>query len=150
MTVNPNTGKRERILVDLATLYPTPDVQGSELSFEEIWARNRGWLDHSWEESSADENAPFDENSPDAFAAGHGAGVDALSKGVSEKLVIHRDPEPAMYDENGAVQQAPRGGKPKKIRRMEVNETQTSKPPIKCLSLGVNASLMRPYSQGKA
>ena len=127
MTVNPNTGKRERIHVDLATLYPTPDVQGSELSFEEIWARNRGWLDHSWEEeASADENMQLDENSPEVFAAGRGARVDAISKGVSGKLVIHRDADPAMYDENGAVQQAPRGGKPKKIRRMEVNATQTS------------------------
>lgn len=128
MTVNPNTGKRERIHVDLATLYPTPDVQGSELSFEEVWAKNRGWLDHSWEdEPSTDENMPLDENSPHAFAAAHSARVDALGKGVAEKLVIHRDPDPAMYDENGAVQQAPKAGKSKKVRRMEVNETQTSK-----------------------
>lgn len=127
MTVNPNTGKRERIYVDLATLYPTPDVQGSELSFEEVWAKNRGWLDHSWdEESRAEENMSLDENSPHAFAAAHSARVDALGKGVEQKLVIHQDPDPAMYDENGAIQQAPRGSKPKKIRRMEVNETQTS------------------------
>lgn len=134
MTVNPNTGKKERIHVDLATLYPTPDVQGSELSFEEVWAKNRGWLDHSWDkEPGADENMPFDENSPEAFTAGHDARVDAISKGVSQRLVIHRDPDPAMYDENGAVQRAPKGGKPKKIRRMEMNETQTSKRPTSCL-----------------
>lgn len=190
--MNPNTGKRERIHVDLATLYPTPDVQGSELSFEEVWAMNKGWLNRSWdEEPSADENMPLDENSPEAFAAGRSGGVEALSEGVAEKLVIHRDPGPAMYDENGAAKEAPRvageklmihrdpepaiydengaakqapkvvgeklmihrdsgpamydengavkeapRGKPKKIRRMEVNETQTSELLNKRLILG--------------
>ncbi|SPN96972.1 related to mitotic checkpoint serine/threonine protein kinase [Cephalotrichum gorgonifer] len=181
VTVNPVTGKRERIFVDLATLYPTPEIPGSELSFEEIWARNRGWLDRprDEEESDMDESVQNDENSPLAFASsGHGAGVDtkgrgavgklaihrdpapamydensagrgATGKGVSQKLVIHRDSEndvrggasrgapqklaihqdsaPAMYDENGAVMEAPRVGKSKKMRRMEVNETQTIK-----------------------
>lgn len=126
--MNPNTGKRERIYVDLATLYPTPDVPGSELSFEEVYARNRGWLDQAWDDASnPDVNMQLDdENSPHAFADEHAASVDAMSRVVTEKLVIHRDDAPAMYDENGAVKEVPRGGKSKKIKRMEVNETQIS------------------------
>lgn len=218
--MNPNTGKRERIHVDLATLYPTPDVQGSELSFEEVWAMNKGWLNRNWdEEPSGDEDMQLDENAPEAFGAGRAEGVEALSEGVAEKLVIHRDTspamhgengavkgvpkaageklmihrdaepamydensaakparkaagdklmihrdpepamydengpprqapkvvgeklmihrdsEPAMYDENGAVKEAPKG-KPRKIRRMEVNETQTSELLYKRFNLG--------------
>ncbi|PHH53346.1 Checkpoint serine/threonine-protein kinase bub1 [Ceratocystis fimbriata CBS 114723] len=45
----------ERILVDLEVIYPQPDVRGAELSFEEVWARNRGWLDRSWEEEEGEE-----------------------------------------------------------------------------------------------
>lgn len=125
VTMNPNTGKKERIFVDLATLYPTPNEAGTELSFEEIWAMNRGWLDRSWEEESVmDENVLFDdENSPHVFG-GHASRVETMSRGV-EKLVIHRDV--GVYDENGAVMEKPRASKSKKIKVMEVNETQISK-----------------------
>ena len=110
--MNPNTGKRERIFVDLATLYPTPDVQGSELSFEEVWAMNKGWLNKDWdEEPSVDENMQFDENAPEAYEAGRAGGVEALSKGVAEKLVIHRDAGPGMHDENSAAKPKPAGEK---------------------------------------
>jgi len=55
VTVNPATGKKERVFVDLRAVYPTPDEPGTELSFEEVWARNRGWLDVEWESEEEEE-----------------------------------------------------------------------------------------------
>lgn len=40
----------ERIYVDLEMIYPEPDIPGTELSFEEVWARNRGWLSRAWDD----------------------------------------------------------------------------------------------------
>ncbi|CAI4217013.1 unnamed protein product [Parascedosporium putredinis] len=169
---------QERILVDLATLYPTPSEAGTELSFEEIWARNRGWLDCSWEdeeeeEAAGDENAPFDENSspqvmetisrdmenlvvhrdaenerpparqkmaihrdPENENRPVGAGTTKLmihrddeneNRPAKGKLMVHKDTE-AAYDENGAVKEKPRGaGKSRKLKTMEMNETQIIK-----------------------
>lgn len=119
-TVHPQTGKRERIFVDLATVYPTPEEPGTELSFEEVMAADRGWLDHSWDE----EDEVVDMNLvPEPMELGE---IEEISKSGGDKLVIHRDSP--VYDENGAVMEPPRqprGGKKKKI--MEFNETQVSK-----------------------
>lgn len=116
-TVHPQTGKRERIFVDLATLYPTPEEAGTELSFEEVMAARRGWLDHTWGDEAFDVSLiaePADVGD-----------VDRVAKDVGTKLVIHRDDIHAPLDENGApVQQSKPRGKKKKV--MEVNETQIS------------------------
>jgi checkpoint serine/threonine-protein kinase len=117
VTVHPQTGKKERIFVDLKAVYPTPEEPGTELSFEEIMAANRGWLDQSWPEEFVDENlvpepAPY---IPE---------IEQITHGVSEKLVIHRDV--GMFDENGAVKDQPQPRVSKKKKMMEVNETQIS------------------------
>jgi checkpoint serine/threonine-protein kinase len=115
--VNPANGKRERVFVDLRAIYPTPDEPGTELSFEEVWAANRGWLGRGWE----DEELPSftDENCPPS--------MDVLARGVSEKLVIHHDV--VRLDENGAPIY-PKETKPRKKKVIEINETQISKPTI--------------------
>lgn len=100
--MNPQSGKQERVFVDLAAVYPTPEEPGSELSFEEIWAANRGWLNQVWD----DEVDQIPE-------------VGEVSDQVAEKLVVH---ETVMLDENGAIK-----GKGKKMKVMEVNETQISR-----------------------
>jgi checkpoint serine/threonine-protein kinase len=125
VTVNPANGKRERVFVDLRVVYPTPDDPGTERSFEEIWAANRGWLGCEWD----DEELPSfaDENSlPD---------VKGLAHSVSQKLVIHHDV--VRLDENGAPIY-PKAAKPRKKKVIEVNETQISKP-----SPGPLSSLVR-------
>lgn len=148
VTVHPQTGKRERIFVNLSVIYPTPEEAGTELSFEEILAANRGWLDHSWDEeqfvenenSIVSERPPSDEN--DASVAGklvihqdppdRKSGKLAIHRDApgthSEKLMIHHDPPP-LVDENGVAlphTKEPRVSKKKK-KVMEVNETQISK-----------------------
>ena len=94
MIANPQNGKRERIYVNLEAVYPTPEEPGTELSFEELWAANRGWLDACWDEESLLEcqHEVADENTPP---------VEALSRKVEQKLIIHRDTVP--LDENGAI-----------------------------------------------
>ncbi|KAI1177543.1 Mad3/BUB1 homology region 1-domain-containing protein [Nemania sp. FL0916] len=117
--VNPQNGKRERVYVSLEAVYPTPEEPGTELSFEELWAANRGWLDACWDDESLDEceNQVTDENAP---------AVEIIRREVEQKLVIHRDA--GDFDENGTFQDyqaKPAKGRKKKV--MEVNETQIIK-----------------------
>lgn len=104
--MNPVSGKRERIFVDLRAVYPTPDEPGTELSFEEIWAANRGWLDREWEDEAAEAPAPItDEN---AFPG---------------RETVHHDV--VRLDENGAPIYH-RETKARRKKVIEVNETQIS------------------------
>lgn len=47
-TTNSKTGKIERVFVNLEAVYPNPDDPTGELSFEELRAQSRGWLDIDW------------------------------------------------------------------------------------------------------
>ncbi len=114
MTVNQN-GKKERVFVDLRAVYPSPDEPGTELSFEEVWAANKGWLEHLWDDEEKDSSE-----------------VDVLARNVSQKLTVHHDV--VQLDENGAPI-LPRTSRPKKKKVMEVNETPISEcscAPPKC------------------
>ncbi|KAK8089151.1 hypothetical protein PG997_004112 [Apiospora hydei] len=94
--VNPANGKREQIFVNLEAVYPTPEEPGTELSFEELWAAGRGWLDARWDEDSfadypqQEQQQPSDENAPN---------VEALTKKFATKLAVHQDV--VELDENG-------------------------------------------------
>lgn len=155
--VNPNNGKRERIFVNLEAVYPTPEEPGTELSFEELWAASRGWLDAQWDDDSEMEEAydsmPHDENEPPVVQQiTHKVEKLAIMRDDSqenqaprpkvEKLSIMRDdpqenqaPRPKVeklmiFDdsqENQAPQQQPKASKPRRKKGMEVNETQISK-----------------------
>ena len=46
--VNPRTGRRERVFVDLDAVYPDIANPGNELSFEELRAMSRGWMSKNW------------------------------------------------------------------------------------------------------
>ncbi|KAL1842378.1 hypothetical protein VTJ49DRAFT_5443 [Mycothermus thermophilus] len=109
VTVNPTTGKRERVFVDLRAVYPTPDEPGTELSFEEVWAANRGWLNHDWDDETQQPTFP-DENAP---------------PGVGQKLTVHHDV--IRLDENGAPIFPKAAKPPRKKKVFEVNETQIIK-----------------------
>ncbi|KAI6779126.1 Checkpoint serine/threonine-protein kinase-like protein [Emericellopsis cladophorae] len=114
------TGKRERIYVDLATVYPTPEEQGTELSFEEVIAARRGWLDHIWDDELPQEDTLDSEPASPTPVRG-------IVKDFGRKLVIHRDPAGAV-DENGAPMEPPRPARgTKKKKQMEYNETQIIK-----------------------
>ncbi|KAI0125720.1 Mad3/BUB1 homology region 1-domain-containing protein [Xylariales sp. AK1849] len=116
--INPASGRRERVFVNLEAVYPTPEEPGTELGFEELWAASRGWLDACWEDESEfiHDQEPADEDSPK---------VATLTQKVATKLVIHHDV--VQLDENGAIKDQPKISKPKKKKMMEVNETQIIK-----------------------
>lgn len=46
--INPRTGKIERVFVKLEAVYPNPDNPNEEMSFEELRAKARGWLQRDW------------------------------------------------------------------------------------------------------
>ncbi|ROV99951.1 hypothetical protein VMCG_06260 [Cytospora schulzeri] len=114
VTKNPASGKKERVFVDLQAVYPSPEEPGTELSFEEVWAANRGWLHQTWENAVPAEGnyTNNDENSPPAPA-----------DRIDANLVVHHDV--IALDENGRLPDHHRGAKKKKV--MEVNETQIIK-----------------------
>ncbi|KAH8905453.1 kinase domain-containing protein [Coniochaeta sp. PMI_546] len=119
VTVNAR-GQKERVFVDLREVYPTPEEPGTELSFEEVWARKRGWLDRTWPEDTVEEEVALQHEVDENRASE----VDVLADAVSEKLVVHHDV--VMLDENGAPI-FPNKSKTKKKKAMEVNETQIIK-----------------------
>lgn len=49
-TLNPKTGRLEIVFVDLQKVYPNrEDPMSVELSFEELRAKHRGWLEMDWD-----------------------------------------------------------------------------------------------------
>lgn len=46
--VNPRTGRRERVFVDLESVYPDRTNPAHEMSFEELRAIKRGWMGKNW------------------------------------------------------------------------------------------------------
>lgn len=102
------------MFVDLQAVYPSPEVPGTELSFEEIWAANRGWLDQSWQR--------------DEVLVGRAS---KSVKGIAptppqreaEKVPARQDI--ITLDENGRLPEPHRAGRKKKMA--EVNETQISR-----------------------
>ncbi|KAL1866908.1 hypothetical protein VTK73DRAFT_4455 [Phialemonium thermophilum] len=118
LIVYARNGKNERTFVDLSVVYPNLQEAGTELSFEEVWAANRGWLDRSWDEDNTTDLKPSRKDKSRALE------VDRLAETVSEKLVVHH--HAVMLDENGAPIGPPEG-KPRKKKIMEINETQIIK-----------------------
>ena len=126
MTVN-QKGRTERIFVNLEAIYPNPEVLGTELSLEELRAVHRGWLSKVWEpELPAKENRNDTLESHDRTNESK-VTADEISKGISEKLVIARDP--VGLDENGVAKEPPREPRGRRMKIKEVNETQISKLP---------------------
>ena len=123
--MNQRSGRQEKIFVNLEAVYPTPEVPGTELSFEELRASSRGWLQKKWKPERVDffvlEDAKSLTPQPLAFEEAEDV---ALSKVLAEKLVIPRDL--VIFDENGAVKEIGREGRSRKLKTMEVNETQIS------------------------
>lgn len=140
VTVHPQTGKKEYIFVDLAAVYPTPEEPGSELSFEELIAARRGWLDLAWGDETVDGSLI-----PEPIQCM--SEIEEISRDVGSKLMIHRDP--MLFDENGEMREQPREPRAaKKKKVMEVNETQISKAPHNILISSLFAYLIS-SSQGE-
>lgn len=97
VTVHPQTGKKERVFVDLVAIYPTPEEAGTELSFEELWALSRGWLDVGWDAYDT-EVAPEEGDLEDEDIAMDETDIDPpmieaspLAKQPAAKLLVRQD-----------------------------------------------------------
>lgn len=114
-TVNPRTGKVERVFVDLEAIYPDPHNPKAEMSLEELRAQKRGWMDINW---SRQKHALKE-------ISGNGGHQGENSLAIDFHKLTIPDGE-QMHDEDDH-----RDGKGAKSRRLKVREvkgqTQTSK-----------------------
>ena len=116
-------GKTERVFVDLESVYPTPEKNGTELSFEELRAAHRGWLSKIWQPETTrpvSSDSTSKENTTESLG-----NIENLVRDISEKLVVARDPP--TLDENGAAKEYNRDGRGRRMKIKEVNATQISK-----------------------
>ena len=129
---NPRTGKVERVFVNLDAVYPNPNNPLEEMSFEEIRARSRGWLNKDWaaEDRQRSPKKPrIDAKEDSVPLASLGEPTIAVHTGGSQNhLGLQNDVE--GFGSIEAVEDTTRGGKsgrPRKTKLMEVKvETQTS------------------------
>ncbi|KAI9739900.1 MAG: hypothetical protein M1818_004956 [Claussenomyces sp. TS43310] len=156
VTVNQRTGRCERIFVNLEAVYPTPDDLGTEMSFEELRASARGWRTKTWTSEKREMTPQQDINTINKIQVLNDSAnsvvedfpvQDSGKSKLSSKLQIFTGPEqmadtdlserfnekltiaqgPMMLDENGAVKPPTREGRTKKLKKMEINETQIIK-----------------------
>lgn len=140
VTVDPRAGKRQRIVFDLRVLYPTPEIPGSELSFEEVLLARAGWLDERPETPpTVESKIPIrDGNQQSSPVAPE---VDLLHEDAPQKLMIHRDTIVPL-DENGALlKSTPKEGRPRNLgenapQKLMIHRDTT-------VPLDENGSLMR-------
>jgi checkpoint serine/threonine-protein kinase len=129
--VNPRTGRRERVFVNLEAVYPDYRNPAKEISFEELRAMHRGWTNKDWRSHKA----PFKQISGNV--AGSKPQVEnaieqsldhGLSEQFSQKLKVKDTGSQGTQRviEDGLSES--KAGKARKIKLREVKgETQTSK-----------------------
>lgn len=114
--VNPRTGRRERVFVDLESVYPDRSNPAHEMSFEELRAIKRGWMDKDWRK----------QKQPLQQISGNAAGSESLPDHLAENLTIDTRHQYHGQDED-------HGGQPSKSHRTkskgESSQTQTSESP---------------------
>ena len=123
--VNPRTGRRERVFVDLEAVYPDHKNPSYEVSFEELRAIRRGWMSKRW----CSQKKPLQQISGNAGGVEHQSpklkgpiGNKDLPEQFDEKLTINGHPFEAHE------QTESHESKPAKSRRFKIQgETQTSK-----------------------
>lgn len=136
--INPRTGRRERVFVDLEAVYPDRRNPAHETSFEELRASSRGWMNKNWRK----------QKEPLQQISGNAVGVEPLMSKptASSPLQDHTEPSssnPAFNEPNEqshSQEQASHEAKASKARRFKVHgetQTQTSKlcPPELCVCL---------------
>ncbi|KAJ5745761.1 hypothetical protein N7520_010943 [Penicillium odoratum] len=117
--VNPRTGRRERVFVDLEAVYPDRRNPAHEISFEELRAIQRGWMNKNWRSQKeplqkiSGNVGGFDSPvaNPKAHSPNDDLRVSNLKKGI---------------DGQDNEQHGFSGGRPEKARPLKVKgETQT-------------------------
>lgn len=86
--MNPRTGRRERVFVDLESVYPDCSNPAHEMSFEELRAIKRGWMDKNWRK----------EKKPLAQISGNAVGSENLPEHLTQSLAIDTHPRSQYLD----------------------------------------------------
>lgn len=123
--VNPRTGRRERVFVNLEAVYPDYRNPCHEVSFEELRAMSRGWTSKNWRPQKQPLKQISGNAEPPAERLVERAPGKELPDQFNRKLALndshHSQPD---QDEN----RGSKAGKARKSKLREVKgETQTSK-----------------------
>lgn len=129
---NPRTGKVERVFVNLEAVYPNASDPNEEMSFEELRAQARGWLNKDW---ASEQNTPVQAQTTVQSASQPTFFSPAVDY-VDSRNAPHVQPSPTATGKserrsgsagNKDVTGDGKTGRPKKMKIMEVKgETQTS------------------------
>ena len=128
---NARTGKIERVFVKLEAVYPNEHDHSEEMSFEELRAKSRGWLNRDWVAESKREMV---EASQASEVEERLATIASTEEAVAVLQPARPKPETqgsssALLETTIAVDIGGEGrtGRPKKLKVREVKgETQTS------------------------
>ncbi|KAL3456747.1 Mad3/BUB1 homology region 1-domain-containing protein [Aspergillus heterothallicus] len=119
--INPRTGRRERVFVDLAAVYPDYKNPNHEVSFEELRAIKRGWMDIHWRS----QKEPLRQISGNATQTDENHIDETLPEQFDEKLSMKNADEVASSQ---PLESDTKAAKARKLKIREVKaETQTVK-----------------------
>ena len=129
---NPRTGKLARVFVNLAAVYPNPNDPSEEMSFEELRAKSRGWLDKDWVVERSKEQATSAPTLEQEHIVSPATVIDDVGGDTQESQPcsdVSQNTEGRIELKSSKdVDRESKSGRPKKMKVMEVKgETQTSK-----------------------
>lgn len=118
--VNPRTGRRERVFVNLEAVYPDIRNPSHEVSFEELRAMKRGYMGKNW----------HSQKEPLKQISGNASNEPPLmDKGSENDLPDQLNQKLALKDADQHDARESKSGKPRKSKVREVKgETQTGNP----------------------
>ncbi|KAJ5102675.1 hypothetical protein N7532_003204 [Penicillium argentinense] len=123
--VNQRTGRRERVFVDLESVYPDRQNPTHEVSFEELRAMRRGWMNKNWRT----------QKEPLKQISGNATGADSLT--INSNIADTEEDLPEQLNQKLSIdgqqsrqieQDAQREAKAAKSKKFKVHgDTQTVK-----------------------
>ncbi|KAF1816232.1 hypothetical protein P152DRAFT_388456 [Eremomyces bilateralis CBS 781.70] len=126
-TINPKTGRRECVFVNLEAVYPSQDDMSSEFCFEELRAKHRGWLDMDW---SCQPSVREHESHPDELKEDMAERVvSELAEDLQEVLDVNDEnapPSPRELETIKRAKKARREEKANRTRKIKVLEVHAA------------------------
>ncbi|KAL9113621.1 MAG: hypothetical protein Q9227_002359 [Pyrenula ochraceoflavens] len=151
VTVNPKSGKQERVFVNLEAVYGTSGIAEEEMSFEELRALHRGWYRKDFGKKNNADTRKGDDGGLKALretaanarsqpkqvpAVPADAEIDSLTKDLREKAVVDENSENLTRSQDtttsvGIGKDANAEGKATKVKKMKVREIKQEPQTVK-------------------
>ena len=139
--VNPRTGRRERVFVNLEAVYPDIRNPSHEVSFEELRAMRRGYMSKNWHS----QKEPLKQISGNASTE-----PPLMDKGSENDLPDQLDQKLALNDADQHDVRESKSGKSRKSKVREVKgETQTGMTFFSKTILSIHLKLIQILSQNE-